>query len=145
MGVKTVEDMVAVVKRNLEKHGFPGNSVALPLERLYEAAHRDGVNFNKVLDLLASEGIANEKTAEKIIFRPQTPPPSSSPFAGLNFDGLKDLDFSKMNMSDMMKQAQEMMKNLSPSQKLELKKMYDNMSPEERSKIMETVKGAAKS
>lgn len=111
MSVKTIEDMVLNIKNTLSKNGFPQKAVALPLERLYEAAHRDGLNFNKVLSELAAAGIEHEKTSEKVIFREK--PAAQTSDSGLNMDALKNLnlpnmDFSKMNMGDMMSQAKEL-------------------------------------
>ena len=155
----TIQDMADNILRNLEKNGFPGNAVALPLERLYESAHKSGINFNKVLDLLLAMGIANAKTAEKITFSKALPAAPAevqmasdaeggNPFAGLNLDALKNMDFSQLdfkglNLSSMMSQASAMMKNMSSSQLADLKKMYDQMSPEDRAKLMDKVKSVA--
>ena len=152
----TIQDMADNILRNLEKNGFPANSVALPLERLYESAHKSGINFNKVLELMASMGITNSKTPEKIVFSKAQPPahatPSSdveseaaSPFSGFDFEALKKMDFSKLNLKDlslgsMMSQASSMMKNMSPSQLADIKKMYDQMSPDERADLVSKVK-----
>lgn len=126
------------IKRNLAKNGFPASSVALPLERLYESAHRDGLNFNKVLELLDQDGISHSKTAEKIIFSKKA---DATP--GLNIDALKNLDFKNMDMTSMMAQAAELVKNMSPSQIAEIKQMYDNMSPDERAQMAEMAKSMA--
>ena len=155
----TIQDMADNILRNLEKNGFPGNAVALPLERLYESAHKSGINFNKVLDLLLAMGIANAKTAEKITFSKALPAAPAevqmasdaeggNPFAGLNLDALKNMDFSQLdfkglNLGSMMSQASAMMKNMSSSQLADLKKMYDQMSPDERAKLMDKVKSVA--
>jgi hypothetical protein len=157
----TVNDMADNIMRNLEKNGFPGNPVALPLERLYESAHNAGLNFNKVLDFLQAKGVANTKTAEKIIFSkavplasnapPNQPSPNqpsnepSSGFSGIDLDSIKKMDFSKLdlnglNVGSMMSQATEMMKNMSGSQLSELKQMFDKMSPDERANLINKVK-----
>ena len=112
----TIESMAENIKRNLTKNGFPANPVSLPLEKLYESAHREGLNFNKVLEFLDSQGISHEKTTDKIIFK------------------------TKMSMQDMMSKAQEMMKNMSPDQLAEIKRMYETMSPEERERMMAMAK-----
>ena len=110
----TIQSMAENIIRNLAKHGFPSNPVSLPLERLYETAHRDGINFNKVLEHLDAQGVAHEKTAEKIIFS------------------------IKASMQDIMSKAQELMKNMSPEQLEAIKKMVENMSPEERERLMKS-------
>lgn len=152
----TIQEMADNIVRNLEKNGFPANSVALPLERLYESADKSGINFNKVLDLLSTQGIGNSKTPEKIVFskaetlRNTTPSSAvesepASPFSGFDFDAIKNMDFSKLNLKDlnlgsMMSQASAMMKNMSPAQLAELKKKYDQMSPDERADLVSKVK-----
>jgi hypothetical protein len=152
----TIQDMADNILRTLEKNGFPANSVALPLERLYESAHKSGLNFNKVLDLLSTLGITNSKTPEKIIFSKvqalantthssEVESEPASPFSGFDFDALKKMDFGKLNLKDlnlgsMMSQASAMMKNMSPVQLAELKKKYDQMSPEERADLVSKVK-----
>jgi hypothetical protein len=131
----SIQDMADNIKRNIAKNGFPVSSVALPLERLYESAHRDGLNFNKVLELLDQDGISHSKTPDKIIFskKPETK-------SGLNLDTLKNMDFKNMDMSSMMAQAAELMKNMTPSQMAEIKQMYDSMSPDERARMAEIAK-----
>ena len=136
----TIQDMADNIKRNLAKNGFPASSVALPLERLYESAHRDGLNFNKVLEFLDRDGISHSKTAEKIIFTKK-----EEATARLNLDALENMDFKNMDMTSMMAQAAELMKNMSPSQIAEIKKMYDNMSPDERAKVADMAKSMAPS
>jgi len=134
-----IQHMADNIKRNLDKNGFPAASVALPLEKLYESAHRDGLNFNKVLEHLEHEGISHSKTAEKIIFS-KKPDQNPNQKLGLNLDALKNMDFQNMDMTSMMAQAAELMKNMTPTQMAEIKQMYDNMSPEERSKMAEMAK-----
>ena len=140
MTVKTVSDMVENIRKILTKNGFPGNRVALPLERLYESAHRDGLNLNKVLAELEALGVANEKNTEKIIFF-EKPRPSSAPFS---MDSLKDLDFSNMSTDEMMRQASAMMKSMSPEQLKQIKEMYESLSPEERANLMDRAKSFGK-
>lgn len=132
MTTKTHADMARNIEAILGKHGFPENRVALPLEKLYESAHRDGVNFNKVLAELQSKGVGHEKTAEKIIFfRVEADLPG-----GFSMEHLKSMDFSKLSTDDMMRQASQMMQSMTPEQLRKIKEMYDNLSPEERSQLM---------
>jgi hypothetical protein len=137
MTQKSVADMALSIRATLEKNGFPANRVSLPLERLYEAAHKDGLNFNKVLDELHSSGIAHEKTPDKIIFMAVNKDDENT--SGV-FDQWKDLDFSKMNIAEMMSQASTLMSQMTPEQIQNVRKMYENLSPEERAKILEMAK-----
>ena len=109
--------------RVLEKNGYPQKRVALPLERLYEAAYEKQLNFNKALEILLSRGIGHEKTTEKIIFSPK------EPATAVGNDDTKDF-------SSMMAQAMEMLNKLTPEQRSELEKMVMNMSDEEKTEMM---------
>ncbi len=140
MTTKTVADMVENIRAILAKNGFPGNRVALPMERLYESAHRDGLNFNKVLAELEILGIANEKNSEKIIFFERQQPSAEA----FSMDRLKDLDFSNMSTDEMMRQASAMMQSMSPDQLKRIKEMYDSLSPEERANLMDMAKSLKK-
>ena len=143
---------------NIKKNGFPDKKVAFPLEQMYEAAEAKGVNFNKVLETLKSIQIDHKKTPEKIIFfaadrEPQIPAPvpitdadtasdpqnpqMSNPFAA--FGGLP-FGQMPMDMGQMMSMAAEMMKNLSPEQLAAVRDMYENMSDEEKTSILEQAK-----
>ncbi len=110
--------------RILEKNGYPEKKVALPLERMYEAAYEKQLNFNKALEILQSRGIDHEKTPQKIIFFPKNPGPSA------DTDGPQDF-------GAMMSQAMEMLSKLTPEQRSELEKMVMNMSDEEKVQMME--------
>jgi hypothetical protein len=104
--------MAENIKRNLTKHGFPLKSVSFPLEKMYESAHQHGLNFNKVLDHLDANGILHEKTTEKVIFS------------------------AKKSVQEMMSEAQELMKNMTPEQLREIQNMVEKMSPEEKEQML---------
>ena len=140
MTTKTVADLVENIRTILAKNGFPGNRVALPMERLYESAHRDGLNFNKVLAELEILGIANEKNSEKIIFFERQQPGAEA----FSMDRLKDMDFSNMSTDEMMRQASAMMQSMSPDQLKKIKDMYDSLSPEERANLLDMAKSLKK-
>ncbi len=106
-----------MILKNLGQNGFPMKKVSLPLEKLYEVADEKGANLNQILDALATEGTVHEKVEDKIIFRAQMP-------EGVDQDA-------------MMKQAQEMMSQMTPEQIAEIQKMVGNMSPEEREQMMQ--------
>ena len=78
-----------IILKNLSNNGFPMKRVSLPLEKLYEAADKKGANLNQILENLSTEGTMHEKSEDKIIFHAQMP--------------------QNMDSDDMMKQAQEMM------------------------------------
>jgi len=133
-----LERFARLVVENLHKQGFPECKVAFPLERLYESAHNKGVNFNQVLSLLASWGIAHEKTPEKVIFTaaPQPEPTAAqAPFAGVDLSMLQN-----MAPEQVMAMASQLMQQLGPEQLEALQGMLSNMSDEERAQMLEQVK-----
>ena len=153
----TYRKFVQNVIDNIKKNGFPEKKVAFPLETMYEAAEKKGINFNKVLDTLDSIQIAHEKTPERIVFypkdrvqesaaeRPEAGVPGMDPgmFANLDpgmFANLNSDMFQNMNMQEMMAAASTMMQNMSPEQLNAIKSMYENMSDEEREALIEQVK-----
>jgi hypothetical protein len=124
----TEPDMAQNIMQTLKKHGFPDKKVALPLERMYEIAHRDGLNFNKVLAELKGMGVGHEKTTEKIIFFKR----DGSAALGDHGDRSTPWDLSSLNMEQLRQQSESMMKTLSPDQLNDLQKMLQSLTPEER-------------
>lgn len=119
-GKDSFEQFVDNVVRNIERHGFPDKRVSLPLERMYEAAHGKGLNFNKVLASLEERGIYHEKTNDKVIF------------------------FQKSELPDMAAQfqaAKEMFEKMTPEERQRLEDLYRNLTPEQ----MEEIKKQAQS
>ena len=109
-----------IILKNLSNNGFPMKRVSLPLEKLYEAADKKGANLNQILENLSTEGTMHEKSEDKIIFHAQMP--------------------QNMDSDDMMKQAQEMMGQMTPEQIAEIQKMVANMSLQEREELMSKAK-----
>lgn len=125
---------------NIKKNGFPEKKVAFGLEKMYEIAYNKGINFNKVLDTLGEIQIDHEKTPEKIIFFPKAHEEKTPPNPMDVFGSIDPSVFGNMNMPDMMQAASQMMQNLTPEQLEAVKKMYDDMSDEERAALIEKVK-----
>ncbi|MBN2718166.1 MAG: hypothetical protein JXX14_20140 [Deltaproteobacteria bacterium] len=148
---------------NIKKNGFPGKKVAFGLEKLYEAAEKKSINLNRVLDTLDSIQIAHQKTPDKIIFFPKPeipvvnadePQPAGvdpsmlagidpSMFAGLDpsmFEGLDFTNIKNMSLPQMIGMVGKMMKNMTPEQMQSIKSMYDHMSDEQKSSLMDKAK-----
>jgi len=111
------QNLKEMILKNLGQNGFPMKKVSLPLEKLYEVADTKGANLNQILEILDSEGTAHEKVDDKIIFRAKIP--------------------EGVDQEAMMRQAQEMMSQMTPEQIAEIQKMVANMSPEERDQMMQ--------
>lgn len=152
---------------NIKKNGFPEKKVAFGLEKMYAAAEKKGINFNKVLSQLDEIQIAHEKTPEKIVFFPKEVSPAQpkdnsaearnpagidpSMFSNLDpsmfsnidpsmFAGVDMSNLKGMNISKMMGAVSQMMKNMSPEQMNAIKGMYENMTDEQKKELMEKAK-----
>ena len=162
----TFRQFVQTVIDNIKKNGFPEKKVAFGLEKLYEAAEKKGINFNKVLKTLDDIQIAHDKTTEKIIFYPKPAAPEPAPqsvpegmpegvdpsmFSGIDpsvfanldpsmFAGLDLNNMKNMSLPQIMGMVGKMMKNMTPEQLQSIKGMYENMSDEQKSSIMEKAK-----
>jgi hypothetical protein len=144
-------EFVQSVIDNVKKHGFPEKKVAFPLEQLYEAAEKKGINFNKVLVTLDEIQIAHEKTPEKIIFYPkdrQAPPVETSPTPGPSFPGIDPSMFANldpsvlqnMDSANLMGVAANILQNMSPEQLESMKRSLEDLSDEEREAMMDQAK-----
>ncbi len=122
--IETIETFVANITRTLEKNGYPGKRVALPLDRMYEVAHDKGLNFNKALEALQGSGVDHEKTTEKVIFFPKI---VATPVGATKVDA-------------MFQQAQEMMAGMSPEQLKSIQDMVANMTDDQKLDMMKQAK-----
>lgn len=114
-----MQQFIDSILSNLKANGFPEKRVSLPAEKMYEAADHRDLNFNKVLEELEkSHGIASERRDERIVFSPA----------------------ETTSQADMMKQAQEMMKNMDPQELARIQEMVQNMSDDEKSDLMAKAK-----
>ncbi len=120
------------VARNLAKNGYPQQKVAFPLERMYEAAAKKELSFNRVLELLASRGIRHEKTLERIIFLPPAAMPSIEGFDPAALEG--------MSPAQMMEAAAQVMQQMPPEQLEAMRQQLEGMSEEDRAKMLEQAK-----
>lgn len=112
-----MNEFIEKILQTLHTNGFPQKRVSLPTEKMYEAADKRGLSFNKVLDEMKSQhGIHADIGPEKIIFSKQTQGPVFN--------------------EDLMKKAQEMMAQMDPEELRKLQEKFMNMSPEEKEEIM---------
>lgn len=112
-----LQEFVSLVEKNLEKNGFPANTVTFPLEKMYESASQRGFSFNKVRDILQQQGIVTEITGERIIF-------------SQHLESETDLD-----MFDMQSVMQQILQNMSPEQQAQVASMMQNLPSENIEKM----------
>ena len=124
-------EFIEKILTTLKDNGFPDKKVSLPTEKMYEAADKRGLSFNKVLEEMKKTIEINvEITDEKVIFskiEEVKKESSSNPFENMN----------GMDQSQMFAQAQEMIKNMDPTQLKQMQDMFMNMSEEEKEEIMQ--------
>lgn len=117
-----MEEFIEQILKNLTDNGFPTKKVSLPTEKMYEIADNKGFSLNKVLDLLQEKHhIQADIQTEKIVF-------------SLSEQG-----------NSMFSQAQEMLKNMDPSELARVKEMVENMSPEQRDEMLKKAQSMFKS
>ncbi len=105
-------EFVSLVEKNLEKNGFPANTVTFPLEKMYASASQRGFSFNKVRDLLQQKGVVSEITGERILF-------------SQHLDSEADLE-----MFDMQSVMQQILQKMTPEQQAEVASMMQNVPSE---------------
>lgn len=106
-----MKEFIEKIIQNLQTNGFPAKKVSLPTDKMYEAADKRGISFNKVLDVMKSDySIDAQVGSDKIVF-------------------------SQSNQ-DMIRQAQEMMSKMDPAELRLLQEKFANMTPEEKAEIM---------
>lgn len=118
-----MNEFIEKILQNLKTNGFPAKKVSLPTEKMYEAADNRGLSFNKVLEQMkADHKIEAQVGPDKIIFSQAV---EVAPQAdGFNFN------------EDMIRQAQEMMKQMDPEELRKLQEQFSNMTPEQKAEIM---------
>jgi len=148
MSVDPEDQFIEFIKSTLEKNGFPGKKVSLPLAKVQSAAEGKGLDLDMILSRLKMGSIYSEMTEEKIIFSDEEAPEPASdagnPFANLGgMGGLGDMlggldlgALQNMSQEDLMGQVTNMMQNMTPEQQQSMMEMYQNMSDEDKENIM---------
>ncbi|MEX1099057.1 MAG: hypothetical protein WEB87_01445 [Bacteriovoracaceae bacterium] len=120
-----MQEFIEKIIKNLESNGFPDKRVSLPVEKMYEAADKRDLSFNKVLDQLKTNHcIDSEVGIEKIVFSKSS----------------KTDNLSGAGQEDMMKKAQEMMAQMDPAELEKMQESVMNMSEEEKEEMLKKAK-----
>ncbi|MBD64621.1 MAG: hypothetical protein CME62_05415 [Halobacteriovoraceae bacterium] len=118
-------EFIEKILNTLKENGFPDKKVSLPTLKMYEAADKRELSFNKVIEELKNTiDIDVEITDEKVIFSQKSteaPNPEINPF----------------DKEQLFKQAGDMLKNMSPDQIKQMQDMFMNMTEEEKEELME--------
>jgi hypothetical protein len=135
----SVQEFTLLVRRNLEKNGFPAKSVSFPLEKLYESAAERGFSFNKVRDELKEAQILSEIEGDRIVFTQESAPDESDGFDMSNMTSMAQQMLAKMS-PEQQKQIMDMMQNMKPEQMAQMKEQWEKMPLEEKQKAMKNFK-----
>jgi antitoxin component of MazEF toxin-antitoxin module len=107
-----MNEFIEKILETLRSNGFPHKRVSLPTDKMYEAADKRGLSFNKALEELKTQhSVEAEIGPDKIIF-------------------------SRPSQEDMIKQAQEMMAQMNPEELKQMQEMFMNMTPEQKEELM---------
>ena len=127
------------IKQSINKNGFPEKIVRLSFKPVYECCKRNGTSLNEVLANLKTEKIIGEIESNHIVFYsiekplPKKEPTISGQRGGSDFSRLKEF----ANFENIQELAQEQLVNLSPAKLAEIRKMAENLSPNQKARIME--------
>lgn len=115
-----MDEFINKIYQTLKDHGYPDKRVSLPTEKMYEAADKRGLSFNKVLEQMQSaHGVESQITADKIIFSQKTMAHAGG-----------------MSQEELMRSAQEMMSKMDPEELRKLQEQFMNMTPEQKEEIL---------
>ncbi len=128
------------VIQTIKKNGFPEKIVRLPFKPVYDSCKNSGISLREVLNRLGQEDIIGEIQGDYILFRSpnkriepeisQDKPPQN-PFQ--NSQGIPDL-------SNLGALGQDCLSKMGPEQINQIRQMMENLSEEEKVKIMELAK-----
>jgi hypothetical protein len=121
-----MDDFIALIMKNLTKHGFPNKKVSLGLETMYERAEDKGLSMNKVLDELRDRGVEHHKKGDKIIFfQPNVETAPASDFLTRAQEMMGAMDQDELGVSQAM--VQERLKQMNPEERDQLFKKIKDM------------------
>ena len=128
------------VKQTIKKNGFPKKIVRLPFKPVYDSCKNSGISLREVLKHLEQEDIISEIQGNYILFRapnkpiaPETSDNKPDSYTFKNSQGIPDLS----NLGEL---GQDYLSKLSPEQINQYQKMMENLSEDEKLKIMELAK-----
>lgn len=125
------------IKQSIAKNGFPEKIVRLPFKPIYDCCKKNGVALKEVLKNLRGEKILGSIQGDFITFHspdksipepPETPPDLEVP-----------LGFPDSNLADMggiRDFALRQLSTLTPEQQTDLRQMAENMSDEQKARIL---------
>lgn len=113
-----MENFTISLKKNLKRNGFPHKKVAFNIEVIYEKCEQLGFSFNSLIPKLKEDNINVQIETERIVF-------------GQNIENTREDLFSK---------AQDMMSKMSPEELQNIQMTLENMSDDQKEKMMDEAK-----
>lgn len=131
-----IDEIKETISTQLQSHGFPTKRVSFPEKSLEGFVAKYDFSLVDVLGELEGDEIFHERLEGKIVFS-QTLKTAKDPLAGLDLDSLNLDALKNMDPKTLAEQAKNWMGSLTPEQKKELETKFQDMSPEEKQKIMD--------
>ena len=128
------------IKQTIKKNGFPEKIVRLPFKPVYDSCKKSGIGLSEVLSRLEQEDIIGEIQGDFILFR--APNKRIDSEVSENKPPVNDFQNSQV-MPDLAKlstMGQDYLSKLNPEQINQFRQMMENLSEEEKMKIMELAK-----
>ena len=129
-----MEKIIETIVSNLQKNGFPSKKVSFPKASLESFIRKQDYELEDVLGEMRQDDIFSVIKGEKVIFSSEemTQEKEAFDFSNMDLSALKNMD-----PKTLKERADEMMKNLPPEELEKYRKMFENMSAEEKSKLFD--------
>jgi hypothetical protein len=125
------------VKQTIKKNGFPDKIVRLPFKPVYDSCKSSGLGLRQVLDRLREEDIIGEIQGDFILFRSPNKQVKSEDVSKKsppeNFQNPQSIP----DMANLGNFAQDYLSKFSPDQIDQFRQMAENLSDEEKARILE--------
>ena len=123
------------IKQSILKNGFPDKTVRLPFQPVFKSCKEQGTSLKHVLQNLEAEKIHGAIEGDFIVFRKSgrssEKPKMTQPEQPFDFSNIDPVDLIKMQAV-----AQEQLKNMTLSQKEQIQKRAENLTENDKAKIM---------
>ncbi len=128
------------VKQIINKNGFPEKIVRLPFKPIYDSCKKSGIGLSEVLNRLLKEDIIGEIQGDYILFRA----PNKRIHSEVSENKSPVNEFqnpqSIPDLANLSALGHDYLSKLNPEQINQFQQMVENLSDEEKEKIIEMAK-----
>ena len=139
-------EFLNLIMRNLEKNGYPNNPVSLPSAAMMSHAEKGGFSFDKARELLKLNGVATEMNGPRVVFSVTSdelevlePEVEEPEIQDESLQAAAQEMFGRMSAEEQAKLF-EMVQNMDPSMLENMKKQWESMPGQEKSRMMNDLK-----